>query len=96
MTVNLTDVEKIRKLPWLAAGDVLNTAFVSLTFAGSVFILFLDELGLDTIQIGILLSLIPFANIVAPFIAPIVTRFGYKRIYVTFWGIRKFLWPSCC
>jgi len=90
MTVNLTDVEKIRKLPWLAAGDVLNTAFVSLTFAGSVFILFLDELGLDTVQIGVLLSLIPFANIVAPFIAPMVTRFGYKRIYVTFWGIRKF------
>ncbi|MCB0155584.1 MAG: MFS transporter [Anaerolineae bacterium] len=89
MTVNLTDVEKIRKLPWLAAGDVLNVAFVSLTFAGSVFILFLDELGLDTIQIGVLLSLIPFANIVAPFIAPIVTRFGYKRIYVMFWGIRK-------
>lgn len=90
MSAVLTDVEKIRRLPWLAAGDVLNIVFVTLTFAGSVFVLFLAELGFDNAQIGFMLSLIPFCGIVAPFIAPMVTRFGYKRVYVTFWGVRKF------
>lgn len=89
MTAPLTDVEKLRRAPWLLAGDLLNAAFFSLTFTGPVFLLFLDELGLQAGQIGFLLSLIPFCGIVAPFIAPTVARFGYKRIFVTFWGIRK-------
>ena len=65
--------------------------FVLLTFSGTVFIFFLDELGLDTAQIGFLLALVPLAGIIAPFIAPAVGRFGYKRTFVTFWGIRKFV-----
>ncbi|MCB9435082.1 MAG: MFS transporter [Ardenticatenaceae bacterium] len=85
----LSDVEKIRKLPWMVTADIFNTGFVYLTFAGSVFILFLDELGLDNAQIGFMLALIPFCGLVAPFIAPWVTRFGYKRTFVTFWGLRK-------
>lgn len=91
MTTTVTDVEKIRRLPWLLAADLLNTTFFLLTFSGTVFLFFLDELGLGNAQIGFMLSLIPFAGIVAPFIAPVVRRFGYKRIYVTFWGIRKFV-----
>jgi len=89
MATTLTDVEKIRRLPWLVTGDALNIAFVSLTFAGPVFILFLDELRLDNAQIGFLLSLIPFCGIVALFVAPLVTRLGYKRTFISFWGIRK-------
>ncbi|MCA9999458.1 MAG: hypothetical protein KDE56_27030, partial [Anaerolineales bacterium] len=85
----LSDVEKIRKLPWMVTADILNTGFVYLTFAGSVFVLFLDELGLDNAQIGFMLALIPFCGLVAPFIAPWVTRFGYKRTFVVFWGLRK-------
>jgi HEAT repeat protein/Na+/melibiose symporter-like transporter len=91
MSTTLTDVEKIRRLPWLIAGDTLNIIFVTLTFAGPVFIFFLDELGLDSAQIGFLLSLIPFCGLVALLIAPLVTRLGYKRVFVTFWGIRKFV-----
>ena len=91
MTTALTDVDKIRRLPWLIAGNTFNIAFVSLTFAGPVFVLFLDQLGLNTAQIGFLLSLIPFCGIIALLIAPLVTRFGYKRMFVTFWGIRKFV-----
>jgi len=87
----LTDVEKIRRLPWLVAGDSLNIAFVSLTFTGPVFILFLDQLGLDSAQIGFLLSLILFCGIVALFVAPLVTRLGYKRSFIIFWGLRKFV-----
>jgi len=90
MTTTLTDVEKIRKLPWLIAGDVLNIGFVLLTFAGPVFVLFLDELELDNAQIGFMLSLVPFVGMIAPFVAPLAPRFGYKRVFVTFWGIRKF------
>jgi len=89
MALQLTDVEKIRRLPWLLAADTLNTMFFSITLTGSVFLLFLDELGLNEGQIGFLLSLIPFCGIVAPFVAPTVAHFGYKRIFVTFWGIRK-------
>ncbi|MCB9079820.1 MAG: MFS transporter [Anaerolineaceae bacterium] len=89
--IPLTDVEKIRRLPWLVAGDSLNTAFFLLTFSGSVFILFLNELGLDAAQIGVMLSLVPLAGIVAPFMAPWVGRYGYKRTFITFWGIRNFV-----
>ncbi|MBE7473741.1 MAG: hypothetical protein DPW09_09615 [Anaerolineae bacterium] len=91
MTTPFTDVEKIRRLPWLLTGDLLNAAFFSLTFTGPVFLLFLDELKLNAGQIGLLLSLIPFAGIIAPFIAPTVARFGFKRVYLTFWTIRKFV-----
>lgn len=91
MTAPLTDLEKIRRLPWLLAGDTLTTAFFLLTFAGPVFVLFLDELGLNAGQIGFLLSLTPFAGIIAPFVAPAVARFGYKRAFVTFWAVRKFI-----
>ena len=89
MTTTLTDVEKINRLPWLVGAQTLNIVFVLLTFAGTVFVLFLDELGLDAAQIGILLAIVPFLGIIAPFIVPFVSRFGYKRTYVTFWGIRS-------
>ena len=91
MTSTLTDVEKINRLPWLIGAQTLNIVFVLLTFSGTVFILFLDELGLDAAQIGVLLAIVPFLGIIAPFVAPYVNRFGYKRTYVTFWGIRKFV-----
>jgi predicted MFS family arabinose efflux permease len=87
----LTDVEKMGRLRWLLAGDMLNSAFFSLTFTGPIFLLFLDELKLNAGEIGFTLALIPFAGIIAPFIAPIVARFGYKRVYLTFWTIRKFV-----
>ena len=90
MSSTLTDVEKIKRLPWLVGANTLNIVFVLLTFSGSVFVLFLDELGLDPAQIGFLLAIVPFLGIVAPFIAPFTSRFGYKRTFVTFWGIRKF------
>ncbi|MCB8963243.1 MAG: MFS transporter [Ardenticatenales bacterium] len=88
-TPTLTDTEKIKRLPWLITGNVFNILFVLLTFEGSVFVLYLDSLGLDTAQIGVLLSIIPFANLVAPLVTPLTSRFGLKRSFVTFWGVRK-------
>lgn len=84
-----TTVEKMRGLPWSIGGDAANTVFVQFTFFGSVFVLFLDALGLSKGQIGILLSFMPFAGLIALLIAPRVARFGYKRTFLTFWGIRK-------
>lgn len=84
-----TTVEKLRGLPWSIAGDTGNTIFAQLVFFGSVFVLFLDELGLNKTQIGSLLSLIPFCGLIALLIAPTTARFGFKRTFVTFFGIRK-------
>lgn len=84
-----TNIEKLRGLRWSIAGDAANTVFVQFTFFGSVFILFLDALGLSKSEIGLLLSFFPFAGLIALPIAPKVARFGFKRTFLTFWGVRK-------
>lgn len=86
-----TTVEKLAGLPWSIAGDTSLTIFAQLTFFGSVFILFLDKLGLNKTEIGSLLSLIPFAGTLAIFIAPFAARFGYKRTFITFFTLRKII-----
>jgi MFS family permease len=88
-TSTLTNAEKIRKLHWNTIFNGANTIHALLTFFGPAYVLFLDELGFTKTQIGFLLSLIPFTGLVALIIAPAVARFGYKRTFVTFWGLRK-------
>ena len=85
----LTNFEKIRRLPWQLAGNAFNIIFWLTAAAGSVFILFLDELGLDKARIGFLLSLLPFCGLTAIFTAPYIARFGVKRIFLIFFGARK-------
>ncbi len=80
-----------RYLGWYLAHHGLNAVFFMLTFGSSVFVLFLSDLGLDKARIGLLLSLFPFCGLIAPFISGAVTRFGLKRTYVTFYGVRKFV-----
>ena len=62
-----TNAEKISKLPWglFAAGT--NTIFAQFTIMGSVFILFLNSLGLSKTSIGLLLSFFPFFGLTALF-----------------------------
>ena len=84
MTTHISGVERIRRIPWLIGAETLSVFFVLLTFSGPFFIFFLVELGLDTAQIGFLLAIGPLVGIIAPFIAPVVARYGYKRTYVTF------------
>lgn len=84
-----SNVEKIRALPWRVTANSANTVFVQFTFFGSVFILFLSELGFSKTQIGFQLSLFPFFGLVALLVAPAVARFGYKRTFLTFWGARN-------
>jgi hypothetical protein len=63
-----TTAEKLRALPWSMIANVLNTVFAQFTFFGSTFVLMLSLLGMDKSQIGFLLSLMPFAGLVALFI----------------------------
>ncbi len=86
-----TTVEKLRGLPWSIAGNSANAVFVHLTYFGSLFILFVSELGMSKSQIGLLLSFFSFFGLMAPFIAARVARFGYKRTFITFYTIRKFI-----
>lgn len=85
----MNDRHQRRTLGLLLASVLLNAIFCKLTVFGNVFVLFLDHLGLDKARIGFVLSLIPFAGLVALVVAPRVARFGAKRTYVTFFGARK-------
>ena len=89
MTVTLTTTEKIRRLPWNTALGATNNIFAQLTIFGPSFVLFLSQLHLTNTQIGFQLSLVPFTGLVALLVAPTAARLGYKRTYVTFFGIRK-------
>ncbi|MEZ4862599.1 MAG: MFS transporter [Caldilineaceae bacterium] len=89
MSAEPTTIEKLRGLRWSIATFAANTFFVQFTFFGSVFPLFLSALGLSKSQMGFLFSLMPFLGLIAPFIAPWTARFGYKRTYLAFFGIRK-------
>lgn len=80
---------KLRGLPWHLANTTLNTVFTTLTVFGSVFLLFLDALGLPKAQIGMLLSLMPFAGLLALGFAPVATRLGRRRVFLTCWTARK-------
>jgi MFS family permease len=86
-----TTAEKLRRLPWSIFSDATNAVYYYLSFFGAVFVLFLSELNLSTTQIGALLSLLPFAGLIAPFIAPAIARYGYKRVYLIFYGGRNFI-----
>ncbi len=81
-----TTMAKLRGLPWSIAGNSLNSIFAQFTFFGSVFVLFLNTLGLSKSQIGGLLALLPFTSVLAVFVAPAVARFGYKRTFLTAYG----------
>ncbi|MFN8495223.1 MAG: MFS transporter [Caldilineaceae bacterium] len=84
-----TTVDKLRGLPWSYTCNAANTVFTQFTYFGSAFILFLDLLGLSKSDIGFVLSLIPFSNLLALVLAPMTARFGYKRAFVLFFGLRK-------
>lgn len=89
MSSEPTTVEKLRGLPWSVATNAINAIFSQFTFFGSVFVLYLNSLGLNKTEIGFILSLIPFSAILAPLVAPFTARHGYKRVFVIFYAGRK-------
>jgi Na+/melibiose symporter-like transporter len=86
-----TEQEQIRAIPWVLAANALNALFVFWTFGGSVFLLFLDALGLPKGQIGVVLSLFPFCGVLALGFAPVAKRWGWKHVFLLGYGIRKFV-----
>ena len=78
----------MKALPWNLAHGMLNSIFAIWTFGGSVFILFLNELGLPKAQIGALLSLFPFCGLVALTFAPLAAHLGWKRVYIIGYSLR--------
>lgn len=90
-TLPCTEQDKIRALPWLMVSVVLTSMFTTWTFNGSIFLLYLSELGLPKGQIGAVLSLFPFCGVLALVFAPAVTRSGWKRVFLLFYGLRNFV-----
>jgi len=76
-------------LPWFLAHCSLNAPFALWTFGGSVFLLYLDEVGLPKGQIGLVLCLFPFSGMLALGFAPVATRWGWKRVFLSGYGARK-------
>ena len=70
----VTTAQKRRGLPFALGAQALNAFFAQITFGSSVFILYLNELGFDKSRIGFLLSLFPFAGIVAVLLGPPVAQ----------------------
>ncbi len=85
----VADREKIRALPWGLLQGMLNSVFAVWTFGGTVFLLFLGELGLPKDRIGIALALFPFCQLVALGFAPVAARWGRKRTFLAGYGGRK-------
>ncbi|MBI2300391.1 MAG: MFS transporter [Armatimonadetes bacterium] len=88
-TAELPEELQLRSLPWQLAHQALNSVFASLTVFGSIFLLFLRELGLPRAQIGMLLSLMPFCGVVSLGFAPVATRLGRRRVFLACWTARK-------
>lgn len=86
-----TEEEQISAIPWLCAQSVLNSLFCIWTFGGSIFLLYLNELGLPNGQIGAVLSIFPFCGLLALGFAPLAQRWGWKRVYLLGYGIRNFV-----
>ena len=78
-----------RVLPWFLAHGFLNTLFALWTFGGSVFLLFLSELGLPKGQMGAVLAVFPFCGVLALGFAPVARRWGWKRVFLVCYGTRK-------
>lgn len=87
--IPVSDRERMRALRWPLAQSMLNSVFSLWTFGGSVFVLFLAELGLPKGQIGMLLSLFPFCGLLALGFAPMAARLGRKRVFLLCYGGRK-------
>ncbi|HJR79449.1 MAG TPA: MFS transporter [Anaerolineales bacterium] len=84
-----TQFEKLRAIPWSLGYDLANTFFGQLTFFGSVFILFLNDLRLNESQIGLLLSALPFLSLLSLFISGPVAKLGYKKTFLLSMGARN-------
>ncbi len=81
--------EQLRVIPWSLGYDLANTFFVQLSFLGSIFILFLNDLNLTEAQIGVLLSAFPFLSLLSLFITQPVARLGFRKTFIASMVVRN-------
>jgi MFS family permease len=88
---HLAEQAKLRGLPWVLVSSVFTSVFISWSYGGAFFLLFLHELGLPKGQIGILLSLLPFSGLLALVAAPSLAHRGWKRVFLGMFGARTLM-----
>jgi MFS family permease len=88
----LTKAEKLKRLPWNIAFITTNSIAIRLTFLGSIFVLYLSELGINKTLLGTILSLLPFLNILSIFVAPRIARIGVRKVFLLSFTIRYLVW----
>jgi MFS family permease len=75
-----------------AKGDLLRfTALNALSFevlAGQILILFARKVGASLSEVGLLAALLPFASIIQLGVAPLVNRFGPRKLMLVGWSAR--------
>ena len=91
MNTTLTNAQKMRGLRWSYAATSALSIYTNIVFIGPLIVMFLDHLGLQKDQVGLVLGIVPFCCVPAMFFFPLVARWGYKRSYVTLFGVRKFV-----
>jgi len=84
----LTNVEKRRKLKFALMGDASNAIYLNLATAGSVLLLFMEKIGLDKTQMGVVLAALGFGPMIAPITSQVGARLGFKRVALAFTTLR--------
>lgn len=87
----LTNIEKKRRLKYALMGDASNAVYLNLATAGSVLLLFMERLGLDKAQMGVLLAALGFGPVIAPITSQWGARVGFKRLSLAFSTVRVLL-----
>ncbi len=85
-----TNAERKQRLPWWLTAGMLDNIRISFIF-GPVLVLFLDALGFGKGQIGFLIALPLFFQVLAIFIVPLIEFIGYKRSCITFFSMRTLI-----
>ena len=84
------DRHKINHLPWVLFSGGLSSIYATFVL-GAVSTLFYDAMGLSKSHIGLLNALIFLPGPLAIFVAPIASKWGFKRTFITFYSCRKIL-----
>ena len=76
-------------LRWFYLHAATNTLFWTCTLGGSLFALYMRNLGLEPGRIGILMSLFPFMQVLSLGTGALVERIGHRKAFLWFYGSRK-------
>jgi NNP family nitrate/nitrite transporter-like MFS transporter len=84
----VTNLEKMRGLPWVVVMSTANSIFAVLTLFGSATVLFLNQLQFSNTQIGLTLGVLYITGVFSVFLIRFASRVGYKRIFQIFMSAR--------